>query len=897
VKKFIPEKTIFIIDGSSFLYRAYYAIRPMHTSTGQPIQGVFGFCRMLNTLFKEYKPPYAVLVWDSKGATLRHEIYEEYKATRQSAPSDLPAQKELIKEFAESIKLHQVERPGVEADDLMYSLAQDFHMHGFDSVLVTSDKDMGQAVTEDIFVFDPIKNAWYDQEALVQKYGFSVEKLVFYFALIGDASDNIPGVEGIGPKTATELVTQFDSLDDLYKNLDKVARPRTRELLQTGRESAFLSKQLFTLQYLNLRTKQDDFMYDFNQWGNARAFFEKLEFKSLLKDLKPAEDVVKTFELHIKYSMYTITTEDQLIGIIKEIKNHNICALDTETDGLHALQTKLAGISVAYKKGEAAYIPVGHTTGETQIPLETVIAYLKPILEDPSIPKYMHAANFDCLVLSQYGIEVKGLVFDTLLAASLVTKDWQRIGLKALSEHYLNEPMISFADVVKAHGYKIFPQVPLKMATDYAAADAHQTLALVPIMENELKSFEQESVFYDLEMPLVEVLMAMEKKGIIIDTVLLKQLSEQVEHELIKLRHMIIDLIGHEFKDINLNSSQQLAHILFEVLKLTPVKKTTAKTAYSTDSEVLETLAREHVVPRLIIKNRELFKLKSTYLDALGEYVNPKTGRIHTTFSQTAAATGRLASFDPNLQNIPLEGGIRAAFKAAPGHVFISADYSQIELGVLGYLSQDPSLIEAFQAGHDIHARTATGLFNVTLDRVTSEQRQLAKKINFSILYGLTPFGLSKDLNIPFSEAKLYIERYLAQFPGVVSWMEKIVSETKNKGYVTTWLGRRRYLPGIYEKNKNLYELARRMAINTAAQGTAAEIMKKGMIQLYKELEKHPGTHMLLQIHDELLFEVPENQVTEVENLVKETLESVVQWNIPLKVTTRIGKDWGEVTK
>lgn len=897
MKKFIPEKTIFIIDGSSFLYRAYYAIRPMHTASGQPIQGVFGFCRMLNTLFKQYNPRYAVLVWDSKGATLRHEMYQEYKATRQSVPSDLPDQKELIKEFADLIKLHQVERPGVEADDLMYSIAQDFHMHGFDSVLVTSDKDMGQAVTEDIFVFDPIKNSWYDQQALAEKYGFPVEKLIFYFSLIGDASDNIPGVEGVGPKTATELVTQFESLDDMYRNLDKVSRPRTKELLIAGKENAYLSKQLFTLQYLNLRTKQDDFIYNYDQWPLARPIFERLDFKSLLKDLKPVDDAVKSFELHVKYSMYTITTEAQLLELIKDIKRHNLCAIDTETDGLHALQTKLAGISLACKPGEAAYIPVGHTTGEEQIPLERVIVLLKPLLEDPSLPKYMHAANFDCLVLSQYGIEVQGLVFDTLLAASLVTKDWQRIGLKALSEHYLNETMISFADVVKAHGYKVFPQVPLKLATDYAAADAHQTLALVGIMKKELASFEQESVFYDLEMPLVEVLIAMEKQGIAIDTVLLKQLSERTEHELAKIRQLIIDAIGHEFKDVNLNSSQQLAHILFEVLKLTPVKKTTAKTAYSTDAEVLETLAREHIVPRLILKNRELFKLKSTYLDALGEYVNPKTGRIHTTFSQTAAATGRLASFDPNLQNIPLEGGIRAAFKAAPGHVYLSADYSQIELRVLGYLSQDPSLIEAFQAGQDIHARTATGLFNVALDQVTSEQRQLAKRINFSILYGLTPYGLSKDLNIPFNEAKLYIERYLAQFPGVVSWMEKIVAETKDRGYVTTWLGRRRYLPGIYEKNKNLYELARRMAINTAAQGTAAEIMKKGMIQLFKELNQYSGTHMLLQIHDELLLEVPEHQINDVEQLVKKTLESVVSWNIPLKVTTRVGRDWGEVTK
>lgn len=893
VKTLNPQKTIFLVDGSSFLYRAYYGLRPMHTSKGLGVQAVYGFCRMIKKLTNQFSPEYFAVVWDSKGATVRHEMFSEYKATRQAAPSDLFEQKEYIQEFARATSLKQVEVPGIEADDLMYSIAQDFHMHDFTTILVTSDKDMGQSVSEDIFLFDPFKEIIIDSKNLEEKYGFPVEKLPFYFALIGDASDNIPGVRGIGPKGAQALVNQFVSLEDLYNNLDKVPKERTRELLIAARESAFLSYELFLLRYYDLNIKKDDFKYDAHNWANARKIFEELEFKSLLASLpQEAAAQQELFSLQKKYNFIAITTQEQLEQVCQLITQKKLCALDTETDGLRPLQANMVGVSLCVEEGTAYYIPANHM----------VIARLNKLFEDISIKVYMHHAKFDLMVCAHAGITIKGLVFDTLLAASLVTQDWQRIGLKYLSDFYLHEKMLSFDDVVKKNGYKNFAQVPLELATEYAAADAHQTLRLVPILENELATHEQKNLYYTIEFPLIKILLAMEKEGILLDKEVLKTIDIQVTRELDILRTHIIDLVGEHYAHINLNSPKQLEELLFVELKLTPQKKTTQKTGYSTDQEVLQELAKVHPVPALIIKYRELFKLKSTYIDALGSFVNPQTGRIHTTFSQISTATGRLASSEPNLQNIPVESTtevhIRSAFKAPAGYMFLSADYSQIELRVLAYLSQDQTLKTAFLAGEDIHARTASGLFDVPLTHVTHDQRQVAKRINFSILYGLTPYGLSKDLDINFNTAKLYIEKYLAQYPGVMSWMEQVIREVYDKGYVTTLWGRRRYLPGIYEKNKSLYELARRMAINTKAQGTAAELMKIGMINVDTVIrEKNLGAKMILQIHDELLIAVPDNQVNETQNIIAQTLQNVVQWDVPLLVTTRTGKDWYEVTK
>jgi DNA polymerase I len=905
-KRLDSKKTVYLIDGSSFLYRAYYGLRPLHTPSGMPVQAVYSFSRMIKKVLDSFKPEFLGLVWDSRGETVRHKIYPEYKATRQEPPSDLFTQKQLIEEFADLIGLEQIAKPGVEADDLMYSLAKDFAKRGMQVVMITSDKDMSQALSETISIYDPFKDQVIDPEAFQEKNGFPVLKLPFYFSLLGDTSDNIPGVRGIGKKGATDLVQQFDSLEDLYNHLDQVPKERMRKALEENRDNAFLSEKLFLLHYYDLGLKIDDLAINPENWAKALPLFERLNFKSLIQDIKgkvPFEKKEKLSALK-GYKFSKIITAIELANLIKQIKEKKLVAIDTELDGLDPLLNKLVGLCICVQKGAAYYIPFGHHTGELQLQREEVLAAFKPVFEDPAIKKIMHHAKFDQLALAHNGIKVKGLIFDTLIAAHLVTEDWQRIGLKAISEHYLKEPMLTFADVVSANGYKTFADLPLDLATEYAAADAHQTLQLEPLLKEELKKQHMEKLYDDIEFPLIHVLFEMELIGIKLDTSILAAIDKKVTHDLATLKNEIISLVGDEFKNINLSSTKQLQHLLFDHLKLPPQKRTMGKTSYSTDQEVLEALSALHPIPALIVKYRELFKLKSTYLDALPTYINPEDGRIHSTFSQTAVATGRLASSHPNVQNIPTNTGhyknlqIRSAFIPIEGNEFLSADYSQIELRVLAYLSQDKRLVEAFEKGEDIHRLTAAKLFNVPLAEVTHEQRQIGKRINFSILYGLTPYGLSKDLKIPFKDAKTYIEKYFAQYPEVSAWMDSIIEETKKHGYVTTHWGRRRYIPGIYEENKTLYDLARRIAINTKAQGTAAELMKIGMINLDKALkEHHLDAKILLQIHDELLLSVPKDQKEKTEKVVKETLENIVNWNVPLEVSTRFGRDWQEVTK
>ncbi|MCL4229134.1 DNA polymerase I [Candidatus Dependentiae bacterium] len=902
-----PQKTVFLIDGSSFLYRAYYSLRPLHTSSGIPVQAVYSFCRMIQKLIKTFGMRYVVLVWDSKGKTTRHELYQAYKATRQAPPSDLYEQKKYIIRFAELIGMCQKAQSGIEADDIMYSIAQERSQEGDTVCLITSDKDMAQMLSERVVMFDPFKDDIVDAQKFTAKKGVPIEKLPFYFALLGDASDNIPGVRGIGDKGALELVTQFASLDSMYANLDAVKRPKVRALLQEQKDNAYLSHKLFLLQYHPSGLTRSDMAFDSAHWSRAMPLFQELGFKSLMQELRQnkelaAEIVESKLNNFKKYQFITVTTTDALKQLIVEMKKRSAFAIDTETTGLNALQADLVGISVAVQEGIAYYLPCGHKTDAEQLTQEEIINTLKPLLEDPTSKKYMHHAKFDQLVLKKAGIDVHGLAFDTLIAARLVARDWQKISLKDLSEHYLGEGMLSYDEVVKANKLKNFSYVPLGLATLYAAADAHQTLRLKKVFEQELRKEKLDELYQDIEFPLIQVLYAMELEGIFCDKSILKSLEISVAQELESIEKQISTLVGDAYGAINLNSPKQVEELLFYHLQLPPQKKSGSSNRLSTDQEVLEALSALHPIPGLILKYRELSKLKNTYLDALPQYINPETGKIHTTFSQTAVATGRLASSEPNLQNIPTGSGwggeIRAAFKPKSGHVFISADYSQIELRVLAHLSQDQNLIHAFLQGHDIHAETAARLFDVSLSHVTTEQRQIGKRINFSVLYGLTPFGLSQDLKIPFKDAKDYIEKYFAQYPDVSRWMERIVDSCKKNGYVETFWGRRRYVPGIYEKNKSLYDLAKRVAINTVAQGTAADIMKMGMIKIHELFHtKNLDAHIIVQIHDELLVTASREHVSQVEMLMKATLEQVVSWSIPLIVATRSGSSWKEVSK
>lgn len=904
--KFDLHKTVFLIDGSAFLYRAYYGMRPLHTAKGQPVHAVYSFCRMIRKMIGTFSPRYIALIWDSKGPTVRHELYEAYKATRQAPPSDLFIQKEQIVRFADLIGLRQVELPGYEADDLMFSIGKEQQLSGFQVVFVTSDKDMGQALSETCYLYDYFKDQVIDKDGFVQKMGFSSEKLPFYFAILGDASDNIPGVRGIGEKTARELVKKFDSLDDLYARINEVEKARTKTALLDHKNDAMLSLNLFLLRYVSSGITTRGLLFDSKNWVHAYPLFKELEFKSLLEeDVVDREQRAAQLDEKIiaikKYTIKTITTRDELVRVAQEIVRSGECAVDTEADGLNPLQANLVGISLCSVQGIAYYVPFGHQTGEVQLSYDVVKEELKSVLENPTIKKYLHNAKFDQLLFSSHGIELAGIVFDSLIAASLLTRDWQRIGLKQLSMFYFDESMLSFEEVVKEKNLPNFSYVPLELATYYSAFDAHQTFRLTKLFQKELARENMEALFYELEMPVCHVLYAMEKYGIAIDRITLQDLDRVVAAELSNIEREIAQMLEPEHRKINLNSPRQVEQLLFYVLKLPPQKKSDKGTGYSTDQEVLEALSNLHPIPSLILKYRELFKLQTTYIQALPDYINPRDNRIHTTFSQTRVATGRLASADPNLQNIPAAApgiGVRSAFKADKGKLFLSADYSQIELRVLAFLSQDKNLKEAFLSGRDIHRETAARLFGITFDYVTHEQRQVGKRINFSILYGLTPYGLSKDLNIPFKDGKLYIEKYFDQYPQVSEWMDAVVKETEQKGYVTTYWGRKRYIPGIYEKNQVLYQEARRVAINTVAQGTAAEIAKRGMIALHKLFEREGiDAHIVLQIHDELLIMAPEEHIESTSSLVQDVLEQVVDWDIPLAVTMRRGHDWKEVTK
>ena len=841
--KFNPEKTVFLIDGSSFLYRAYYGLRPLHTPKGEPVQAVYSFCRMIKKLIKTFSPSYIALVWDSKGPTVRHAMYPEYKATRQAPPSDLFEQKKYIVQFAEMIGLAQIAQQGIEADDIMYSLAVERRQQGDHAVFITSDKDMSQALDAQTSMYDPFKDEFITPETFQEKMGFAYTKLPFYFALLGDASDNIPGVKGIGKKGALDLVTQFDSLQDMYDHLENVAKPRIRQLLEEQRENAFLSEKLFLLQYHPTHLTKENVHFDAHNWAKARPLFVELHFLSLLQELSK-EEVISHQPGHSakrlqKYTFTAVTTEKDLDDLCTLIKEKKVCAVDTETDGLDPLQCTLVGASFCVQEGTAYYVPIAHVA-QQDVPSQVVIQKIKPVLEDPHIRKYFHNSKFDEKVFWTAGIKVRGVVFDTMVASSLVIKEWQRSSLKELSLQYFDEPMLTFQEVVKANKYKDFSYVPLELATEYAAADAHQTFKLHAVLVAELEEQNMLQVYEQLEEPLTHVLLEMELEGIFLDRQVLAAFDAQVAHKLDQIEKDILLLLGEKYENLNLNSPKQIEQLLFYDLGLPPKKKS-AKGAYSTDQEVLEELAKDHVIPGLILKYRELFKLKSTYIDALPTYINPTTHKIHTTFNQITTATGRLASYDPNLQNIPAGGyglAIREAFKPDQGCLFLAADYSQIELRVLAHLSGDENLIASFMSGLDIHAQTAARLFEVPLTAVTSEQRQLGKRINFSILYGLTPYGLSQDLKIPFKDAKLYIEKYFQQYPKVSQWMEQVVQQAKNNGYVTTHWGRKRYIPAIYEKNKALFQEASRIAINTVAQGTAAEIMKFGMIQLDAAIKK-----------------------------------------------------------
>jgi DNA polymerase-1 len=886
----VVKEEIYIIDGSSYIYRAYHAITPLSNSKGVPTHAVLGFVNMVKRLIREKNPKYLIIAFDSRGPVFRNRLYDQYKANRPSMPDDLSVQIPYIKQFVAASNIAMLEEQDVEADDIIASVAKKFTALGQRIVIVSGDKDLLQLISDDVVMWDPMKDKVMDQEAVKKKYGVPSGQLLDLFALIGDSSDNVPGVPGVGPKTAEKLIGDFVNLDGLYAHVDELKKSKLKENILAYRDQAYLSRELINLKSDVAIPELESYLLRQGDDQQLAKIYTELEFSSLLKGIDTSTAVPVD-------GFVTVRNRRQLAELVDALQDAEILAVDTETTSLNARKAGLVGISLCTRLEKAWYIPIGHVDAEGklaegQIDGPEVLAALKPFLLSTDLKKVCHNLKYDFTVLKQqWGIELGGPLADTLIAAYLIESEGRSLKLDALCLQR-GLKMTSFDEVVggdKREG--CFAYVDIEKAGIYSCEDVYGTLLLWQEFEPLMSEKGVMELFRQVEMPIVTILADMEVTGICIDPSILSVLSVEFSGKLRALEEQIYALAGHTF---NINSPRQLAQILFEEQGLLQGRKT--KTGFSTDVKVLEKLAKSHELPALILRYRTVAKLLSTYVDKLTELQDPATGRIHSSFNQAVAATGRLSSSDPNLQNIPIrteEGNrIREAFVPGNGLVFLSADYSQIDLRVLAHYSQDPALLAAFRSGEDIHARTAAEIFGVSPLLITSEMRRVAKSINFGIVYGMSSFGLASQLDIGRKEAQRFIDSYFRLYTGVQKFMEAIVIRARNNGYVTTLLGRRRSVPEIDSKNKTRREFAERMALNTPIQGTAADIIKLAMIKCDKAIKKSGlSAKMLLQIHDELVFELPEAELEKTRPLIKAAMENALALDVPLVVNFEMGKN------
>lgn len=881
--------TLYLIDGNSYVYRAFYAIRGLSSSSGTPTNAIFGFTNMLLKILREKNPDYFGVVFDTPGPTHRHEVYKEYKAHRPEMPDDLKPQFPLIKEIINAFNIFTIEKEGVEADDILATIAKQAESKGIDVYIVTGDKDMCQSVSPKIRLYDTMKEKVTEEKDVVERYGVRPSQFPEVLALMGDTSDNIPGAPGIGEKTAVRLLKEFGSLEKLLENYSLIKNARARNAVSENIDNIELSRELATLNTdIPLGIILEDLELREPDWEKLLAYFRKYEFSSLMKLIPGREAPSPVVTEYI-----TILDREVLKKALSAVKDE--VTIDTETTSESPMKAELVGLSMASAADRAFYIPVAHhyMGAPEQLSKDYVLDQMKGILENAEIKKTGHNIKYDLIVLRREGVDVKGIGFDTMLASYLLNPNKANHNLTDVSMEHLGIQKMSFSDVL-GKGKKDFSEVPVDAASEYSGEDSAVTLRLKEFFEPALEKEGLSRLFYEMEVPLIEVLADMEMAGVKIDLPLMSSFSEKMGSELSSIEQRIYFIAGEEF---NINSPKQLQEILFEKLGLKATKKT--KTGYSTNIEVLEQLALEHELPREIIEYRMLSKLKSTYVDALPKLVNPETGRLHTSFNQTITATGRLSSSEPNLQNIPVRGEwgkrIRGAFIAEDGNVLLSSDYSQIELRIFAHLSGDRELMDVFENDGDIHTRTASGLFGVAPEAVTDEMRRSAKTVNFGIMYGISPFGLSKQLGIPADEARFYIDTYFARFSGVRDYIDSLILEAEGKGYVTTLFGRKRAIPELKSSNRNIKQLGERLATNTPVQGSAADIIKVSMLNIGRRLKNEQlKTQMLLQVHDELLFEVPEEEKDVVRELVREEMEQAVSLSVPLKVDIGTGKNWGE---
>ena len=887
------DKILYLVDGSAYIYRAYHAIRSLTNSKGFPTNAAFGFTRMLIKLIEDRSPEYVVMFFDAKGPTFRHEIYRDYKANRPPMQEDLSIQIPYIKEITHGFNIPVIEKQGFEADDLIGTFRYQAEQVGFFVVMVTGDKDFVQLVTDNAVIWDPMKEKTIDLNSVRDDFGVEPCQMIDVMALSGDASDNIPGVPGIGPKTALSLIKTFGTMERLYERVHTITKKKQHENLVQYKKQAFLSKELVKIN-INVPFPFDPENFKYQAPDNTRLskLFKDLEFRQLQQSFPKRSDLSNKNYCAI----FDMSVFADLVGRLKKAE---MFAIDTETTSKDPMKANLVGLSFSMKSDEAFYIPCAHDYPEApaQLELESVLNLLKPVLENPDVKKVGQNIKYDWMVLKRHGINLAGVMFDTMLASYLINPSKRAHNLDQIALDFLDHKTITYKEISgKGEKNVSFAEIPLEKAMPYTCEDADITLmayhALMPLIE-EAGLME---LYHNVELPLVPVLMNMEMTGVCVDRDKLMELSKSFEHQLEQLESMIYSIAGEEF---NIKSSQQLGRILFEKLKLPVQKKTKKKTGYSTDVNVLTILAENHELPGIILRHRTLAKLKSTYTDALLDLVHPETGRIHTSYNQTVTATGRLSSSDPNLQNIPIrtdEGmEIRKAFVPRKDWILISADYSQIELRILAHYAGDDILIEAFKNDEDIHTRTATEVFQVFPSFVTSELRRQAKVINFGIVYGMSPYGLSKELGISQKMAKTYIDNYFARYKGVKRFIDQTVSDARKTKKTSTLLGRIRLLPDINSTKKAVREFAERTAINTPIQGTAADLIKLAMIRVDAALrEGGLNSAMLLSVHDEIVFEVPPDELESVKLLVKEIMEGIWDLKVPLKVNLASGNNWAE---
>ena len=887
-------KTVYLVDGTAYIHRAYHAVRNLSNSQGFPTNAIFGFSNMLLKLMAERQPHYLAVVFDSKGPTFRHKIFPDYKANRPPMPEDMAQQLPMIREVVSNLNLKTLEMPGYEADDIIGTLARIAEEQGFTVVMVTGDKDFRQLITPRVCMWDTMKDRVTDYPVFRETYGIEPVQMIDVMGLSGDTSDNIPGIPGVGEKTALKLIKEYGSLEMVMDHVDEVKGKKLQENLKKFREMAFLSRELVTIERF-APVEVDDMEH--LKAGSPRKqalarMFHELEFKGLWDRFSSREEEKTSYNLCL--------SREEIESLVGAIRKKGLVSLDTETTSKNPMEAGLVGLSFCVEEMEAFYVPVGHRYpgAEGQIDLEECLSIFREVLEDEDIKKVGQNIKYDAEVLKLHGIDLKGIYFDTMIASYVINPGLRQHNLDYLAQHYLNHKMIRYSDVVgKGKGALNFSEVHLEEARDYSCEDADITLRLMHRLEEQLRKDKNEDLFYNLEMKLVPVIMDMELIGIKIDQPFFEAMSATFEDQLKTIEKEIYEEVGMEF---NIHSPKQLGYVLFEKLGL-PVQGKTAKTkSYSTDVKVLKKLAAlPQKTPGLVLRYRTLSKLKSTYLDTLVRMIDPRTGRIHTSFNQTVAATGRLSSSNPNLQNIPVRGiegrEIRKGFIAEEACVLLSADYSQVELRILAHYSQDRAFTEAFARGDDVHALTAADILGVARGLVTSDMRRIAKAINFGIIYGMGPQKLSEEVGISSREAKKYIEAYYNKYKGVARFKEEMVQMAREKGYVTTLLNRRRYLPDILHRNRVIRGEAERMAVNTPIQGTAADLIKLAMIRIADRLRTHGfRSRMLLQVHDELVFEAPEKELELLMPVVKEEMEGVYPLSVPLKVDMGYGKNWGE---